>query len=204
MPEYEYDLVIVLTAGCSAGRPTLTGKRRLAAAVRLCHAGRARGIAILGGFRDRGAPSEAEAYAVWASTCPAVKEGFISLVSGSAMCTARDLLEAYEGIERVLALTDKSPANARIGVPTYEQHFERIRTTLTFLRFNELGIVRVENYSEGQGYPRTTEYILSFVTSLDPTWTWLGLLLVALANHRIHLSDTYHPTALPIEPAQLV
>lgn len=191
MPEHEYDLVIVPTAGCKNGKPSVPGALRFIQALQHCHRGDANVIAVIGGRREKG-PSEAQAYYDWASIQTADTDLFVKLVSGEALCSARDLLAADAGFRKILAATDKEPTNARIGVVTYWEHFVRIRTTLQFLGYN--GDIEWVKSGEIQAYHSIIEAALIAVTSLDPLWTWLGLPLIWQASKRAHLTDTSPPS----------
>ena len=184
----KFDLIIVPTVGCEDGEPTYAGTLRLSTSVGMCMTGVASAMAILGGYRKYG-PGEASAYFSWVQRNPAYDEEIVRLVKNDETCTPRDLWRVLSDIRICLENLHLNWRTAKIGVCTYEAHFERIRVTLTHLGFKSENIIWIDS-NEPESYSRFMENLLLFVTRIDPTWQWLGRPLAWQASKRAWLCDT--------------
>lgn len=183
----QIDLAILPTAGVIRIKetkqwvPTPHGKMRCDKLIDTWRKGDIKAIAIIGGRRI-GMPSEAWIYSHYMRVnCPNIPVVF---VGDRETCTNRDLPAAKLGIEAYLRHIGRSKEDCVVASVSYEEHLDRIEIILKHLGF--LNIERVLS-GESRCYSPITEKALTVITKCDPEWTSLpGLLLVLLANRRIH------------------
>lgn len=187
--EQRIDLAILSTGGTiktldHGWQPTSHGQRRCDKLIEMWMRGEIGHVAIVGGRRVMGIPSEAEVYRDYMCSKGCCRA--IVIADASETCTNRDIPAVMGMINTHMnnlkvGLTAKT---IRIGAVSYKEHLDRIEMFLRHLGFRN--IVRIESGDEA-GWGPALEWLFTTITRVDPEWQWLGLPLVMWANRRLNL-----------------
>ncbi|MCL5411037.1 MAG: hypothetical protein M1324_04315 [Patescibacteria group bacterium] len=196
MKERQLRLGILPTAGTTWSQdcgwlPTTHGLLRINEIVNALKLGKISAIAIIGGSRLGGTPSEADVYTNYIRKHWEEVAVSIVIVDAKETCTNRDIPAAAKLIDIYFASYGiHFRQEAPIWVTSYKEHLDRIEFTLKNLRFSD--IERQESGEEScyfGSYPNVSaaiEWVLTSITKIDPEWRWLGCPLVWLANKRLY------------------